>query len=91
MKELAASKDFKDALAIEKKLAKIVRGMEKRKPCKRCKRKGLDGLSPGCRDCRKESKSAIEKMLKKLDALVEGKEGLPIAKAVERYAATWRK
>ena len=89
--ELTGSKDFKDALAIEKKLAKIVRSMEKRKPCKGCKRKGLDGLNAGCSTCRTASKAVIEKTLKKLDALIEGKEHLSISKAVERYAASWRK
>lgn len=90
IQELSRSQELRDAIAIEKKLAKIVRSMEKREPCKACDRKGHESLNSGCATCREEAKSAIKKALKKLDALIEGKESLPIAATVKRYADTWR-
>jgi hypothetical protein len=88
--ELSKSKELKDAIAIEKKLAKILRGLEKRKPCKSCDRKGLESLNAECNTCRRESKSAIAKAVAKLDALIEGKESLPIAATVKQHADMWR-
>ena len=48
LSELSKSKDLKTALAVEKKLAKIVKGLEKRDPCKVCDRKGHESLNAAC-------------------------------------------
>ena len=88
--ELATSKALKTAIDIEKKFGKVVRSLEKRKPCKACDRKGHESLNADCAVCKDEAKSALRKALKKLDTLVEGHEDLPIAATVKRYADTWR-
>lgn len=88
--EYAASADVKEAIAVEKKFAKIVRTLEKRDPCKECERKGLDALVPGCATCRAEAGSALEKALEKLDELAVAHEALPIAATIRRYADGWR-
>ena len=88
--ELSKSKDLKTAIAVEKKLAKIVKGLEKRDPCKACDRKGHESLNAACSECKEEARSGIKKALKKLDALIEEAGELPIAATVRRYADTWR-
>jgi hypothetical protein len=88
--EFSRSKDLKDAVAIEKKFHKAVRSLERRAPCEACEKKGLDGVNRECSACRDLAKSSIKKALKKLDAMIEGKESLPIAQTVKRYADLWR-
>jgi len=87
---LSKSKGLKTAVAVEKKLAKIVKGLEKRDPCKACDRKGHESLNAACSTCKDEAAKAIGKALKKLDALIEEAGELPIAATVRRYADTWR-
>ena len=88
--ELSKSPDLKTAVAVEKKLAKIVKGLEKRSPCETCDKAGHESLNAACDACKEEARSAIRKASKKLDALIEEAGELPIAATVRRYADTWR-
>ncbi len=81
--EASKSKHLKAAIAVQKKLDKILRGLEKRKPCKTCKRAGHEGVNLDCPACRKDNASAIEKAVEKLEKLAEEADGLPIAQAVQ--------
>lgn len=90
LSELSKSRELKTAVSIEKKLAKIVRGLEKRDPCKACDRKGHESLNAACSACKQEASKAILKALKKLDALAEEAGELPIAATVKRRADSWR-
>ena len=87
---LSKGPDVKTAVAVEKKLAKIVKGLEKRSPCEACDKSGHESLNAACAACKEEARSAIGKALKKLDALIEEAGELPIAATVRRYADTWR-
>ncbi len=90
LKELSASKELKASIAVEKTFDKIVRSLEKRAPCKACKRMGHEGLNVDCAACREASASGIRRAIKKLDALVAENEALPIAATVKQYAERWR-
>ncbi len=90
LSELSKSKELKTAIAVEKKLGKIVKGLEKRDPCEACDRKGHERLNAACSACKEEAAKAIRKALKKLDALIEEAGELPIAATLRRYADTWR-
>jgi hypothetical protein len=86
-KELRASDDLTRAIAIEKGFDKAVRALGKKKGCKECKRKGMRSLQLGCAQCRAANKSAIAKTRKKLAALIEGADDLPITATVKEYLA----
>ena len=87
---LSKSRDLKDAFVLEKKFRKAVKSLERRPPCESCEKKGLESVNRDCSACKTQAKSSIKKALKKLDDMVEGKEHLPIAETIARYADLWR-
>ena len=85
---LSGSDELKRSLAAAKSFTKVVRGLEKRKGCKACKKRGMKTLQISCPTCRAENKAAISKARKKLDALLEEVGSLPIAKTIRAFSAT---
>jgi len=87
-KELKSSRDLKDAMAVEKALAKTEKSLSKLKPCKPCKRKGLKAARGSCPTCREANAGAYRSAVKKLKGLLEKYPGLPIAQTVKAKLAT---
>ena len=81
---------MKDAIAIAKSFAKVRKGVEKRKACKSCRRAGMKTLRISCASCRAEHAKALATAVKKLDALIAGKDTLPISATVKEYADSLR-
>jgi hypothetical protein len=86
-KELKSSRDLKDAISVEKTLAKTMAGLDKLKPCKPCKRKGMKTARSSCPTCKQQNAGAYKSAVKKLTALTEKYPDLPITKTVKEKLA----
>lgn len=83
------SPELKAAIAIEKTLLKQKKRAAKLKPCEACDRKGIATGVASCEGCRTKNRRGIEKMSETLTAAIEGQEGLPIAKTVKSFIASF--
>ena len=88
--ELKTGDQLAQSISIEKNFKKIQRGLEKKKPCKNCKRQGLRNLTASCAGCRRTHKASIAKAMKKLDKLTKDKGSLAIAATVAAFRATFK-
>jgi hypothetical protein len=85
--ELRTGDVLKRSLAVEKSLGKIAKSLDKLKGCKACKREGIKNFRASCQECRAQQKGKLASAVKKLEALLEDADGLPIAGAVEAALA----
>lgn len=91
VKALKADRALKDAIAIEKRLAKAQRKLSKLKACKGCRRQGIRKFATGCPTCRADHERTIAKMVASLHALAAKHETLPITKALRAFAGQYEK
>ena len=77
--------DLKDTAPDD--FAVILAGLNKLKPCKPCKRKGLKTARSSCATCRQQNAGAYKSAVKKLTALTEKHPDLPITRTVKEKLA----
>lgn len=83
---LGADDALARAIKLEKVFAKMAKRVEKRKPCKACKRNGLKAIALSCEACRKQNRSALANAKKALDKALEAAGDVPFAATVKAYA-----
>ena len=78
---------MKDAISVEKTLAKTLAALGKLKPCKACKRKGMKTAVGSCAGCREANRGAYKSAAKKLEGLIAKYPDLPITATVKEKLA----
>lgn len=80
--EFKASPDLKTAIKLDGESKTHLKSLERLKSCENCMRSGTKTFKPGCSSCKEVNQKKIADISAKLEALIEGKDSLPIAKKI---------
>ncbi|MGE4158005.1 MAG: hypothetical protein AB7F75_02785 [Planctomycetota bacterium] len=77
-----ASPDLKSAIKLENESKAILKSLERMKSCENCMRSGTKIFKPDCSTCKAANQKKISEASAKLEAMVAGKDNLPISKKI---------
>jgi hypothetical protein len=75
---LEKSREFKDALRVEKAFERIMGSLGRAPACRICRERGARNIDIYCRECLKMNRTAVARTITRLSELLEDYEDLPI-------------
>ncbi|MGE4158006.1 MAG: TlpA family protein disulfide reductase [Planctomycetota bacterium] len=88
--EYKASAELKAAIKLDNESKSLLKSLERLKSCETCMRSGAKVFKSGCASCKEVNQKKIVDTCTKLEALIEGKDDLPIAKRIRDSISGFR-